>query len=67
MDAGQRYGDQPMLKLGELTLLGVLAAAMAAWRLSSLLPRATVGTTRWTIIITDDITSCYYIIVHNST
>ncbi len=36
-----------MLKLGELTLLGVLAAApaaaaaaMAAWRLSSLLPRA---------------------------
>ena len=47
MDAGQRYGDHPMLKLGELTpVLGVVApaavvaAAIAAWRLSSFLPRA---------------------------
>ena len=30
MDAGQMYGGHPMLKLGELTLLGVLATAAAA-------------------------------------
>ena len=30
MDAGQRYGDHPMLKLGELTpVLGVVAPAAA--------------------------------------